>query len=56
MPDKDSVLIQEDADLIDKPVKDYTPDERKRAIEIAKKKQVELCLLHKSIERILCYM
>ena len=41
LPDRDSVLIQEDADLIDKPVKDYTPDERKRAIEIAKKKQVE---------------
>ena len=41
LPNRDSVLIQEDADLIDKPVKDYTPDERKRAIEIAKKKQVE---------------
>ena len=41
LPDKDSVLIQEDADLIDKPVKDFTPDERKRAIEIAKKKQIE---------------
>ena len=41
LPDRDSVLIQEDADLIDKPVKDYTPDERKRAIEIAKKKQIE---------------
>jgi len=41
LPDKDPVLIQEDADLINKPVKDYTPTERKRAIEIAKKKQVE---------------
>ena len=41
LPDKDPVLIQEDANLIDKPVKDYTPTERKRAIEIAKKKQID---------------
>ena len=40
-PDKDPVLIQEDADLIDKPVKDFTPDENLRAIEIAKKKQID---------------
>ena len=41
LPDRDSVLIQEDADLIDKPVKNYTPNERKRAIEISKKKMLK---------------
>ena len=41
LPDKDSVLIQQDADLIDKPVKDMSPKELKRATEIAKKKQID---------------
>ena len=54
LPDKDSVLIQEDADLIDKPVKDFTPDERKRAIEIAKKKQIEFKKIGSKLAAIGC--
>ena len=41
LPDKDPVLIQQDADLIDKPVKDMNPEELKRAREIARKKQID---------------
>jgi|TARA_R100000482_G_C5115413_1_gene142763 hypothetical protein len=41
LPDKDPVLIQQDADLIDKPIKDMNPEELKRAKEIAKKKQID---------------
>jgi len=41
LPDKDPVLIQQDADLIDKPIKDMNPEELKRAKEIAIKKQID---------------
>ena len=41
LPDKDPVLIQQDADLIDKPIKDMNPEELKRAKEIARKKQID---------------
>tara|TARA_R100001126_G_scaffold50025_1_gene28313 strand:+ start:817 stop:2052 length:1236 start_codon:yes stop_codon:yes gene_type:complete len=41
LPDRDPVLIQQDADLIDKPIKDMNPEELKRAKEIARKKQID---------------
>ena len=41
LPDRDPVLIQQDADLIDKPIKDMNPKELKRAKEIAIKKQID---------------
>ena len=39
LPDRDPHLIQENADLIDKPIKDMTPKEKKRARQIAIDKQ-----------------
>ena len=41
LPDRDPVLIQQDANLIDKPIKDMNPKELKRAKEIARKKQID---------------
>ena len=41
LPDRDPVLIQQDADLIDKPIKDMNPDELKRAKQIAIDKQIK---------------